>query len=431
MKVAVVGLGKLGACLAGVLSTQHQVVGIDTNPDTVRDINNSVMPKYLDEPNLEQLIKHGDIYASAHIEEAMTSEFIFVIVPTPSGTDNLFDASIVKKVLIDIFALYQGGDLGIVIVSTLTPETMEELDHIKTEVLGHHLPKLELIYSPLFVALGSVIRDLTHPDSLLIGTKDGISSAQVQDFIDLFTASVFFGSAPVHIMLWQEAELAKLFTNVMLSVKSLYANELAILAEASGVDSAPILKFAGADKRIGPKMMGAGFPPGGTCLPRDVRCIDAYSQKVQGTVLFGSLFGALSSGSVLQHQAIARDVESLLGINERVGILGLPYKLGTKITDESGSLILANTLYDQCGIVSYVYDPEVILSSKDYCVQIHTLENISQLAYVLVIGLPDPRYRDLLTPDLLEGHAIYDVWGILEQRQIDACECYRRFGKSI
>ena len=55
MRIAVVGLGKLGAPLAAVLASKgNEVLGIDVNPEAVRLLNEGRAP--VEEPGLQALV---------------------------------------------------------------------------------------------------------------------------------------------------------------------------------------------------------------------------------------------------------------------------------------------------------------------------------------------------------------------------------------
>ena len=444
MKLGVVGLGKIGSCLAALLSQRiHDVTGVDINPEAVQAINHGQIPPNVLEPGLETALmlwrntmepSVKRLVASEEIADAIDSDYIFIIVPTPSGPNGMFEHVYVAQVLANLFAVWDRRTtekkMGVVIVSTLTPETMTNImQSLTTKVLGPRADEVELIYSPVFVALGSVIRDLRNPDTMLVGTRDGTLSDVARGFIALFRETLFITHVRVVSMTWQEAELAKLFTNVMLSVKSLYANELAILASASGIDAAPILEFTGNDSRIGPKMLGAGFPPGGTCLPRDVRCIDAYALHVLKSKEHTPLLTAMLEARKDQFQEIAAEVAPLCPPREQVGILGLTYKPGVPIVEESGSLILAKVLYDTYRIESYLHDFDVEVPMRPGCAQLETVDEVLGWTHTIVLGTSDRRYLSLLTPQVLSFLTVYDVWGILTPEQVSVTKCYRRFGK--
>jgi UDPglucose 6-dehydrogenase len=86
MNISVVGLGKLGSCMAAVYASKgHTVVGIDLNQKYVDAFNNHQAP--VQEKDLAEYIeRYGERlkgtteYSSAIAESVMT----FIIVPTPT-----------------------------------------------------------------------------------------------------------------------------------------------------------------------------------------------------------------------------------------------------------------------------------------------------------------------------------------------------------
>ena len=95
MNISVIGLGKLGAVLAGVMADKgHEVVGADVNPAAVAAINQGVSP--VREPGLDEMIRRNAarMSATADFAEAVAhTDVTFVVVPTPSGSGwNIFFA---------------------------------------------------------------------------------------------------------------------------------------------------------------------------------------------------------------------------------------------------------------------------------------------------------------------------------------------------
>lgn len=96
MKLAVFGLGKLGAPLAAVFAHKgHQVVGVDVNPGAVDAINRGETP--VDEPQLAELIAQNRERLSATDDAAGAArdcEASLIIVPTPSRADGSFSSDL-------------------------------------------------------------------------------------------------------------------------------------------------------------------------------------------------------------------------------------------------------------------------------------------------------------------------------------------------
>ena len=92
MKVSVVGLGKLGACMAAAMASRGlEVVGVDTVNSVVESINAGRSP--VTEVGLEEVIaaNRERLKATTDIEAAVAaSDVTFIIVPTPSEPNGAF-----------------------------------------------------------------------------------------------------------------------------------------------------------------------------------------------------------------------------------------------------------------------------------------------------------------------------------------------------
>jgi UDPglucose 6-dehydrogenase len=79
---------------------------------------------------------------------------------------------------------------------------------------------------------------------------------------------------------WTAAELAKLWTNAFLATSIAFANEMAGLCRAHGVDPDAVAALLRRDPRIGERAyLDARGPFGGTCLPKDLAELIAASDS--------------------------------------------------------------------------------------------------------------------------------------------------------
>src|SRR5439155_25515725 len=91
MRVAVVGLGKLGAPLAAVLASKgNDVVGVDVNEKAVELVNSGRAP--VEEPGLQELItaSRDRLSATTEISAAADADASILLVPTPSNERGAF-----------------------------------------------------------------------------------------------------------------------------------------------------------------------------------------------------------------------------------------------------------------------------------------------------------------------------------------------------
>jgi len=87
--ISVVGLGKLGLCLATIFASKgHNVIGIDINKSTIDSVNKGESPIF--EPALQELISlNGNrLSATEDFDAINKTDATFVIVPTPSNESN-------------------------------------------------------------------------------------------------------------------------------------------------------------------------------------------------------------------------------------------------------------------------------------------------------------------------------------------------------
>jgi len=254
MKVAMIGLGKLGLPCAEVMADHYDVCGYDVN--TV-------------DPTQTVTIKRS-------IAEAVVNQdLIFVAVPTPhdpaygggSPIANLppkdFDYSIVQKVLTEINPHVNKNQL-VVLISTVLPGTVRS----KLQPL---ITNARFIYNPYLIAMGSVKWDMVNPECLIIGTEDGTETGDAK-LLTNFYKPIMENSPVINIGTWDEAEAIKIFYNTFISAKIGLVNMIQDVAEANGNINVDVVTDAlkRATQRItGPRYLTAGMGDAGACHPRD------------------------------------------------------------------------------------------------------------------------------------------------------------------
>src|SRR5438132_560206 len=229
MKLSIIGLGKLGAPMAAVMAEKgHNVIGVDVSPAFVSAINQGKAP--VSEPGLEDLVRKNRPRLSATLdcEQAVAaSDVTFIIVPTPSEPDGTFSLRHVLPASEFIGrALRRKKSYHLVVLSsTVMPcTTGGELLPVLESVSGKQCGvDFGLCYNPEFIALGSVIHDMLHPDLVLIGEFDRRSG----DILVNLYYSLCESRPTIARMNFVNAELTKLSVNTFVTTKISYANMLA------------------------------------------------------------------------------------------------------------------------------------------------------------------------------------------------------------
>ena len=415
MKICVVGLGKLGAPLAAVLAAKgHDVTGIDANPAMVAAIREGRAP--VAEPGLQQMIDAARprLHATHSWEEAVRgAEASFIIVPTPSEDGDGFTNRYVLDAVTRIGAALRGsGRYHVVnITSTVMPGSTDGPIRAALEAAsGLHVPEtVGLCYNPEFIALGSVIRDMLHPDLILLGESD----RKAGDVIEAVCRSVTENVPPVQRMALVNAETAKIAMNSYVTMKISFANFIAELCEKMpGGNADDVLAALGRDSRVGGKYLKGALGYGGPCFPRDNAALGHLARQlaVQPDLPLGT-------DAVNRRQAVrlAALVRQQLPPGGAAAILGMAYKPDTPVVDESQGLMIAAELASG-GIAVTVHDPLALEDARqvlaDRVRYAASLDDAVAGAAVIVIANPDPLFRGLAA---IAGDdtVIVDCWRLL------------------
>jgi UDPglucose 6-dehydrogenase len=436
MRVAVVGLGKLGAPLAAVLASKgNEVLGVDVNPAAVQLLNEGRAP--VEEPGLQELVStSGDrLAATTDLAAAAGVEVSIVLVPTPSDDRGAFSNEHVVSALEEIGqGLARHTDYHLVVISsTVMPGSCDsELRPALERVSGRRVGQtLGLCYSPEFIALGSVIRDLRQPDMVLIGESD----ARAGDILEELYAGVCENDPPFRRMNLVNAELAKIAVNTYVTMKISYANALADMCERlPDADVEIVTEALGLDTRIGRKYLQGAIAYGGPCFPRDNKAFAIFARDLGTEPLLAEATDAVN---VAQTDRLARIVESRLELGMSVGILGLAYKPDTDVVEESPGLALARLL-GETGYEVHIYDPvsteAAVRALGGLARGTDSVADLLERSDVTVIATPWPEFADLpLEAFERDGRrpVVIDCWRLLSEETYRETVDIVRLGRSL
>ena len=412
MQIAVIGLGKLGAPLAAVLASKgNDVLGIDVNPEAVRLLNDGQAP--VEEPGLQELVtaSRDRLRASTDLATAADADVSIILVPTPSDERGAFSNEYVLAALEDVGRGLAGRDTYhvVVIASTVMPGSCDsEIRPALETASGRRIgDTLGLCYSPEFIALGNVIRDMLEPDMVLIGESD----ARAGDVLERLYSGVVETDPPFRRMSLVNAELTKIAVNTYVTMKISYANALADMCERlSGADVEQVTDALGLDTRIGGKYLRGGLAYGGPCFPRDNKAFGVLARDLGTEPLLAEATDAVN---IAQTDRLARVVQSRLEPGSTVGILGLSYKPDTAVVEESPGIALAKLLAD-AGYEVRVYDPvateaalSVLGQSARAC---SSAAEVLDQSDVAVITTPWPEFGDLELQRAGGPAVVIDCW---------------------
>jgi UDPglucose 6-dehydrogenase len=420
MRYAVVGLGKLGASMvAAIASRGHPVIGVDVDASAVARLAAGESP--VSEPGVAERIAGAAacIRATTKHEVAVAaSDVTFVVVPTPTDERGAFDLVHVRSAFEAVgrgLAAKDGWHL-VVLTSTVLPGAtryglLPALERASGKRCGE---AFGLCYGPAFIALGSVVRDFLEPDFVLVGEHDARSG----DTLEAAYAEILERASPVRRMTLENAELAKLAVNTFVTTKITFANMLADLCERiPGGDVDVVSDAIGLDPRIGRRYLTGALGYGGPCFPRDNQAL-GFLARAAGT------HAPLAEATDRANRALARAVVARLSPwiadGATVAVLGLAYKPGTAVVEESQGVQLARELA-AAGARVVAHDPLAADAAAAALAGIAevTPDLVSCLgrADVVLVTTPDPVYR-ALGPASFNGKprrvVVVDFWRILD-----------------
>ena len=425
-RISIVGLGKLGSCMAACLAYKgFDVIGLDVNSEIVDKINAGEAPVL--EPELQEMLSGSRerLRATQNYQEAiLNSDITFFVVPTPSDEDGSFSLEYVVQAGREAArALKKKNDYHLfVLTSTVLPgSTQCSLLSVLEDESGKKCgPDFGLCYSPEFIALGSVIQNFLNPDFILIGESDERAGKE----LEMCMKYACDNAPPIKRMNFTNAELTKISINTFVTTKITFANMLSAICEKLPDGNVDVVTNAlGFDSRIGKKYLKGGLGYGGPCFPRDNAALTFLADQL------GEKATLAESTYQLNKDLGDRLVSCVLDFNEegdRAAILGLSYKPNSNVVEESQSVYLAERLAKKNIEVS-VFDPIAIENCRkvlgDLVEYAETIQAAISNADVVVVANPDPAFKSLGIEDFqicASPVTIIDCWRFLGE-DISSC----------
>jgi GDP-mannose 6-dehydrogenase len=359
MRVAVIGLGYVGAVTAACLAANgHDVWGIDVDAAKVDEIRAGRSP--VAEPGLDELVASGvaggSLHATTSCADALAgAEVSLVCVGTPSTARGGTDLTYIQRAVADLVAALHeveppaSGRHSVVIRSTVPPGTVQDvvLPALTAGLAGTGVTAGAAM-CPEFLREGSGISDFYSAPFLVIGTDDPATGETVSSMFS------FLGSTP-RIVETKTAEALKYTCNAYHATKVSFTNEVSRLFRLMGVDSREVMELFCEDTilNISPAYLRPGFAFGGSCLPKDLRSL-LHLARVNGADL-PLLAGTLATNEIVINEVVDR----VVGHDARcVALLGLSFKMNTDDLRESPNVELAERLIGK-GFDVRIYDPIV------------------------------------------------------------------------
>lgn len=297
--ITVVGIGRLGLCLALCLEkVGYHVLGVDTSPEYIAEINARTFKSA--EPSVTDYLKASlNFKATTSLKEGLEfSDICFIVVPTNTvPEEQTYDHTILSSILTNINSL-KVSNKHLSICSTVFPGYIRNTG----KALISDCTNTTLSYNPEFIAQGNIIAGLRSPDLVLIGE----GSTAAGDILQSTYQKLCINTPSICRMSTESAEITKLAINCFITSKIAFANVIGDIAdETAGADKIAILEAIGKDQRIGSKNLASGYGFGGPCFPRDNQALGNYASLI-GIVPF--LFRATDQSNYSHAEFLAKKI---------------------------------------------------------------------------------------------------------------------------
>jgi UDPglucose 6-dehydrogenase len=391
MKTGIIGCGKLGLMVGLAIEDKgHEVKGYDVNPQVADYLKLRSIP--FKEVHSERLLAQTKMEMVDLTELVNWADLLFIAVQTPhdplyEGATRIpndrkdFDYTYIKQAVEKVNSLLT-KPTDVAIISTMLPGTTErELRPLMGEYFN-------LVYTPQFIAMGTVYDDYTNPEFNLIG----VDKPEVADRLKAFYKTI--NNAPMVKTDITTAEGIKVSYNTFITMKTVLGNIWGELSDKIGMNFDDIFGAWSLSTRrlLSPLYLRAGMGDGGGCHPRDNIALSYIAQKYD---LSHNLFEDLmKSREQTEEWHAFVTYQHAQRTKLPVIVLGRSFKPETNIETGSPAVLMA-TILNEYGIV---YDH---------------VEDIEPYQAVYFIGTKHSRYADYKYP---QGSVVIDPHGYIPKQ---------------
>lgn len=408
MKVAVVGVGRVGLVVAACLADLgNDVTGVDL-PPTVEALNRGktrFFEPYLDE-KVSKNVKEGRLRATTQLSDIKDSQIIWISIGTMQTDDGAILINTIEHIVAEL-GKHCTSKTVIAIKSTMPVGACRRM----AESLPVDGPIL--VSNPEFLRQGSAINDFFNPGKTVIGSGPR-GGAEVLDKIYEHI------SGPTIHTNWETAETIKVVQNTFNALRISFMNELSLTLEGLHVSLDQVSEALRSDEQTLKRYLNAGFSYGGSCLPNNVAYLGylARSHSYEAPLLHA--IAAVNELRIVGlMEKLAERLEGLEG--RRIALWGLTYKADTDDLRDSPSVWFANRLL-KAGARVQVFDPYLQAVQIEQiglgCTAYETGEQSLTSADALVVLTKCVEFTSVPASTILhafEDGCIFDIVGGLPQ----------------
>lgn len=228
--------------------------------------------------------------------------------------------------------------------------------------LRYHRPEtnFEVLSNPEFLAEGTAVENLMHPDRILIGSAQTLSGLKAAAALKQVYAAWVPDARLVTVNTFS-SELAKLVANTMLAQRISSINAVSAMCEELGLgaDVDDVSLAIGKDTRVGPKFLQAGVGFGGSCFEKDILNLAYLAREMHLDVVADYWMGILKINEYQRERYVRNVVRELNGSlrGKKVSVLGFAFKDETNDTRNSIAVHIIRDLANEMPREIAIFDP--------------------------------------------------------------------------
>lgn len=415
-KIAVIGLGYVGAPLARLFSTKHRTVGFDINRSRVDELMSGVDSTLeIDNALLKDAIHKNGFICSSNLDDIKDCTIYVVTVPTPVDANNRPDLTPLVKASETVGKVIKKGDI-VIYESTVYPGVTEEECLPVVERVSGLTFNVDFFagYSPERINPG----DKTHTVEKIKKVTSG-STPEVADIVDELYNSVLLNGTHKASSI-KVAEASKIIENAQRDVNIAYFNELAKIFNAMGIDTHDVIEAAASKWnfiKLSPGLVG------GHCIS-----VDPY-YLIQKAQVYGVMPRVMSAarrlndgmGEYVAHQIIKlMNKKGVLVKDANILLLGITFKENCPDIRNTKVVDIYTTLSEYSSNIT-VYDPWAVKEEVKHEYGVDIVNELPKAEFdTVVLCVSHEEFAGLEITSLLKPvSVVYDVKGILSQEVID------------
>jgi UDP-N-acetyl-D-galactosamine dehydrogenase len=317
-KIAVVGLGYVGLPVAVAFGKKGRIIGFDINEHRINTLKQGI--DYTKEVESQDLLE-SDIDFTNDPSRLREADFIIVAVPTPITETKQPDLTPLMKASETVGSNLQKGAI-VVYESTVYPGATEEVCVPVLEKASGLKAGVDFFvgYSPERINPGDKEHTFTKITKVVSGQNDEVLEIIAGVYGSVVEAGVYRASSI------KVAEAAKVIENTQRDLNIALMNELAIIFDKLGIDTAEVLEAAGT------KWNFLSFTPGlvgGHCIGVDPYYLTHKAESVgyhPEVILAGRRIND-NMGKFIATSLVKQMIHKNMPVQgARVTILGLTFK---------------------------------------------------------------------------------------------------------